>query len=59
VDQVFLASMGVGTLNHISGAASAIVDSLNLRPAMAETVENGPASGASAIKLRHGAGNRR
>ena len=51
IDQVFLASMGSGALNHISGAASALVDTLNLRPAMAETVENGPASGASAIKL--------
>ncbi|MCL2342799.1 MAG: acetyl-CoA acetyltransferase, partial [Firmicutes bacterium] len=42
IDQVFLASMGFGAINHISGAASALVDSLNLRPAMAETVENGP-----------------
>ena len=53
IDQVFLASMGFGAINHISGAASALVDSLNLRPAMAETVENGPASGASAIKLAY------
>lgn len=53
IDQLFLASMGSGTLNHISGAASALVDTLNLRPAMAETVENGPASGASAIKLAY------
>lgn len=51
VDQVFLASMGIGQINKISGAASALVDTLNLRPAMAETVENGPASGASAVKL--------
>lgn len=51
IDQVFLASMGSGQINRISGVASAIVDTLNLRPAMAETVENGPASGASAIKL--------
>ena len=28
-----------------------MVDTLNLRPAMAETIENGPASGASAVKL--------
>jgi acetyl-CoA C-acetyltransferase len=28
-----------------------LVDTLNLRPAMAETIENGPASGASAVKL--------
>ncbi len=51
VDQVFLASMGAQMLNRQSGIASALVDTLNLRPAMAETVENGPASGASAIKL--------
>lgn len=51
VDQVFVASMGAGMLNRISGSASALVDTLNLRPAMAECIENGPASGASAIKL--------
>jgi acetyl-CoA C-acetyltransferase len=51
VDQFFLASMGSGQLNKLSGAASALVDTLNLRPAMAETIENGPASGASAVKL--------
>jgi acetyl-CoA C-acetyltransferase len=53
IDQVFLASMGSGQLNKLSGAASALVDTLNLRPAMAETVENGPASGASAVKLAY------
>lgn len=51
VDQVFVASMGSGMINRQSGVASALVDTLNLRPAMAETIENGPASGASAIKL--------
>ncbi|MEN6470397.1 MAG: acetyl-CoA acetyltransferase [Clostridiaceae bacterium] len=51
IDQVFVASMGAGMINRISGSASALVDTLNLRPAMAECVENGPASGASAIKL--------
>ena len=51
VDQLFLASMGAQMLNRQSGIASALVDTLNLRPAMAESVENGPASGASAIKL--------
>lgn len=51
VDQVFLATMGAQMLNRQSSIASGIVDTLNLRPAMAETVENGPASGASAIKL--------
>lgn len=51
IDQVFVASMGSGIINRQSGIASALVDTLNLRPAMAETIENGPASGASAIKL--------
>ena len=51
IDQVFVATMGAGMVNRVSGAASAIVDSLNIRPAMAETIENGPASGASAVKL--------
>lgn len=51
VDQLLLANMGAQTLNHQSGVASALVDLLNLRPAMAETVENGPASGASAVKF--------
>lgn len=51
IDQVFVASMGAGMVNRVSGVASALVDTLNLRPAMADTVENGPASGGSAIKL--------
>lgn len=51
VDQVFVATMGAGMLNRQSSVASALVDTLNLQPAMAETVENGPASGASAVKL--------
>lgn len=53
IDQVFVGTMGAGMVSRISGAASAVVDTLNLRPAMAETVENGPASGASAIKLAY------
>lgn len=51
IDQVLVASMGSGLVNRQSGVASALVDTLNLRPAMAETIENGPASGASAVKL--------
>jgi acetyl-CoA C-acetyltransferase len=51
IEQVFVASMGAGMVNRVSGAASAVVDALNIRPAMAETIENGPASGASAVKL--------
>ena len=51
IDQVFVGSMGSTMVSRISGAASAVVDTMNLRPAAAETVENGPASGASAVKL--------
>jgi acetyl-CoA C-acetyltransferase len=50
VDHVYVANMGSGRVNHQTGLASAVVDSLSLSPAGAETIENGPASGASAIK---------
>jgi len=38
------------TLNHITGIASALVDRINLIPAAADHIKNGPASGGSAIK---------
>lgn len=50
VDHLYVANMGAGRLNHQTGLASAVVDSLSLTPAGAEVIENGPASGASAIK---------
>jgi acetyl-CoA C-acetyltransferase len=50
VDSVYVANMGAGILNHQTGVASALTDRLNLLPAPAESIENGPASGASAIK---------
>src|SRR5512135_1944443 len=50
VDAVYVANMGAGILQHQTAVASALVDRLSLLPAAAETVENGPASGASAIK---------
>ena len=50
VDAIYVANMGAGILNHQTGVASALVDRLSLLPAPADTVENGPASGASAIK---------
>lgn len=50
VDHLYVANMGSGRVNHQTGLASAVVDTLSLTPAGAETVENGPASGASAIK---------
>ncbi|RKX76686.1 MAG: acetyl-CoA acetyltransferase [Spirochaetes bacterium] len=51
IDQVVVANMGGGIINHQTGIASALVSRIDLEPAMAELVENGPASGASAIKM--------
>ena len=50
VDAVYVATMGVGILQHQTAVASALVDRLSLLPAAADTVENGPASGGSAVK---------
>lgn len=50
VEQVFVANVGGAMLNHQTGIASSLVSRCAMEPAMAELVENGPASGASAIK---------
>jgi acetyl-CoA C-acetyltransferase len=50
IDAVYVANMGAGILQHQTSVASALVDRLSLLPAAADAVENGPASGASAIK---------
>jgi len=50
VDAVYVGNMGAGMLQHQSAIASSLVDRLSLLPAAAETVENGPASGGSAVK---------
>jgi len=50
IDQVFVANMGAAAINNMTGVASALVSRIFLEPAMAEAVENGPASGASAVK---------
>jgi len=50
VDHLYVANMGSGRVNHQTGLASAVADTLSLTPAGAEVIENGPASGASAIK---------
>jgi acetyl-CoA C-acetyltransferase len=50
IEQLYVANMGSARVNHQTALASAVVDSLSLTPAGAEVVENGPASGASAIK---------
>jgi acetyl-CoA C-acetyltransferase len=50
VEAVYVANMGAGVLQHQTAVASALVDRLSLLPAAAESIENGPASGASAVK---------
>ena len=50
VDAVYVGNMGAGMLQHQSAIASSLVDRLSLLPAAADTVENGPASGGSAVK---------
>lgn len=50
VDALYVGNMGAGILQHQSSVASALVDRLALLPAAAEAVENGPASGGSAVK---------
>ena len=50
VDAVYVGNMGAGILQHQTAVASALVDRLSLLPAAADAVENGPASGGSAVK---------
>lgn len=49
-DAVYFASMASGEFAHQTAAATALVDELGLIPAPAHRVENGPASGGSAIR---------
>jgi acetyl-CoA C-acetyltransferase len=50
VDALYVGNMAAGMFNHQSAVASALADYLALLPAAADTIENGPASGGSAIK---------
>lgn len=50
IDAVYVGNMASGLFNHQVSVASALVDRMNLFPAAAERIENGPASGGSAIK---------
>lgn len=49
-DSVYVGNMMAGELAHQTAVASSLVDRINLVPAAAERVENGPASGGSAVK---------
>ncbi len=51
VDQVLVGNMAAGMFNHQTSVASALVSRMDMEPCPAELVENGPASGASAIRL--------
>lgn len=51
VDHLYVANMGSSRLNHQTSLGSALIDHLSLYPAGAESIENGPASGASALKM--------
>lgn len=50
VDHLYVANMGAARINRVTALASAVVDNLSLTPIGADGIENGPASGASAIK---------
>ena len=50
IEHLYVANMGGGRINGQTGLASAVIDHMSLTPAGADTIENGPASGASAIK---------
>ncbi|MFX1380298.1 MAG: acetyl-CoA acetyltransferase [Promethearchaeota archaeon] len=49
-DSVYVGAMSPEVFNHLSGVASVLVDKINLIPAAADHIKNGPASGGSAIK---------
>lgn len=50
VQAIFVASMLSGELTNQTAIASALTDELGLLPAAADRIENGPASGGSAVK---------
>ena len=51
IDQVFVANMAAGLFCHQTAVASSMVSRMDMEPVPAELIENGPASGASAIKV--------
>ena len=51
VDAVFIANMGAGRINNQTALGSALIDYLNLFPAVGASIENGPASGATAARF--------
>jgi len=53
IDQVFVANMASGLFCHQTSIASAMVSKMDMEPTPAELIENGPASGASAVKVAY------
>ena len=51
IDQVFVANMASGMFCHQTAVASAMISKMDMEPVPAELIENGPASGASAVKV--------
>jgi acetyl-CoA C-acetyltransferase len=51
VDQVIVGNMAAGLFNHQTSVASALISRMDMEPCPAELVENGPASGASALRF--------
>ncbi|NCA83276.1 MAG: acetyl-CoA acetyltransferase [Opitutae bacterium] len=51
IDQVFVANMAAGLFCHQTAVASSMISRMDMEPVPAELIENGPASGASAIKV--------
>ncbi|MFX0087947.1 MAG: acetyl-CoA acetyltransferase, partial [Candidatus Hodarchaeota archaeon] len=51
IDAVFIANMGAGRINNQTALGSALIDYLNLFPAVGTSIENGPASGATAARI--------
>jgi acetyl-CoA C-acetyltransferase len=50
IEAVYVGNMASGLFNRQVSVASSVVDRLNLMPAAADRIENGPASGGSAVK---------
>ncbi|MEM2047240.1 MAG: thiolase domain-containing protein [Candidatus Jordarchaeales archaeon] len=49
-DAIYVGNMCSGELNGVTGVASVLADRIGLLPAAADRIENGPASGGSAVK---------
>ena len=55
ISSIYVANMASGVLNNTLAIASALADQLCLVPAAADRIENGPASGGSAIRTAYAA----